>query len=113
MLTDTSTSTEINVRAFVHPVQAGAVRRLTSEQLQEMFGEIETDDHVGFFPVWWDGTFLNFYDWGQSAEDIVKYNGRDFTVVAVNLLPDPADGNPWHHWEVGLRLISSPTLRLV
>lgn len=91
-------------RAFVQPVQAGAVRRLTSEQLQAMFGEIESDDHVAFFPVNWGGQLLNFYDWGQSTEDYIEYNGRRYTVVAVNLIPDPADGNPWHHWEIGLRL---------
>lgn len=104
MLPDPTTTAEFTVRAFVQPVQAGAVRRLTSEQIQSMFGEINSDDHIGIFPVKWNGKLLGFYDWGQATEDWILYNGRYFTVVATNLIPDPSDGNPWHHWETGLRL---------
>lgn len=104
MLTDAGTTVEINTKAFVQPVQSGAVRRLTSEQLQQVFGEIKSDDHLGIFPVEWAGTTLNFYDWGQATEDWIRYNAREYTVVSANLIPDPDDGNPWHHWEVGLRL---------
>lgn len=99
-------TTEISTKAFVQPVQAGAVRRLTSEQLLTMFGEIQADDHIGFFPVEWQGKILNFYDWGLATEDWIIYNGRKFQVVSANLIPDPSDGNPWHHWEIGMRLIS-------
>lgn len=106
MLLDPSEATNKAVKAFVHPVQSSAVRRLTSEQLVGMFGEIQADDHVGIFPVEWDSTLLNFYDWGNSGEDWIKYNDRFYQVVSVNLIPDPDDGSPWHHWEVGLRLIS-------
>jgi hypothetical protein len=71
-----------------------------------MFGEVQADDHVGILPVEWNGNQLNFYDWGESGEDWIKYNDRYFQPVSVNLIPDPDDGNPRHHWEVGLRLIS-------
>lgn len=105
MLTAPGTTAEFQVKAFVQPVQSGAVRRLTGEQILQMFGEIQSDDHVGFFPVEWLGHTLDFYKWGEATEDYIVYNGRRFTVVAVNLIPDPADGNPWHHWEIGMRLI--------
>lgn len=105
MLPDPTSTAEFVVKAFVQPVQSGAVRRLTSEQLTQMFGEVKTDDHIGFFPVEWNGHLLNFYNWGESTEDYIVYNSRKYQAVSVNLLPDPMTGNPWHHWEVGLRLL--------
>lgn len=96
---------DFSVKAFIHPVQAGAVRRLTTEQLAQVFGEVQADDHLGIFPVQWAGNTLNFFDWGLATEDWVLYTGRKFQAVSTNLIPDPADGNPWHHWEIGLRLI--------
>jgi len=107
MLADPDETANFNIKGFVHPVQSGAVRRLTSEQLVQMFGEIESDDHLGIFPCEWNGKTLNFYDWGLATEDWVKYNGREYTVVSTNLIADPDTGNPFHHWEVGLRLVAS------
>jgi hypothetical protein len=109
MLPDSGTLAEFIVKAFVQPVQSGAVRRLTAEALQELFGEIESDDHIGLFPVEWQGKMLNFFDWSQATEDWIQYNGRIYTVVSVNLIPDPSDGNPAHHYEVGLRLVRGIT----
>lgn len=106
MLPQPGTTAEFMVRAFVQPVQSGAVRRLTSEQLLQMYGEIQMDDHIGFFPVEWKGSLLNFYNWGEATEDYIVYNNRKFIAVSTNLIPDPADGNPWHHWEIGLRLLN-------
>lgn len=106
MLTDPSVSTEIIVKGFIQPIQPGAVRRMTNEALLEMFGELQADDHVGILPVQWQEAILNFYDWGRSGEDFLQYNSRTFQVVATNLIPDPSDGNPYHHWELGLRLAS-------
>jgi len=97
---------EITIKGFVQPVQSGAVRRLVAEQLVGMFGEIQTDDHVAMLPCSWQGTLLNFFGWGQSGEDWIIYNSRTFQVVSTNLIPDPADGNPRHHWELGLRLVN-------
>jgi hypothetical protein len=106
MIPDVTTTQDYIVKAFVQPVQSGAVRRLTGEQLDVIFGEVESDDHLGLFPVEWDGHRLEFTEWSSSTKDYITYHGRRFTVVSVNLIPDPADGNPEHHWEVGLRLIS-------
>ena len=102
----TQTVTQAVVKAFVQPVQAGAVRRLTTEYAQQLFGEVQMDDHLGIFPLVWGGVTLIFYDWSQSGEDYVLYDGRRFLVVSANKIPDPADGLP-HHWEVGLRLMKT------
>jgi hypothetical protein len=108
MLTQPGTVTQVTVKAFCHPVQSGAVRRLTPEQVIAIFGEVQADDHIGIFPVEWAGVTLNFYDWGRPGEDWVEYNNRRFQVVSVNLIPAPDDGNPYHHYELGLRLVSQP-----
>lgn len=95
-----------SLKAWIQPVQSGAVRRLTTEQLIQLFGEIETDDHLGIFPCEWQGKVLDFYNWGLSTEDWIEYNGRRYTAVSANLIADPLTGNSRHHWEIGLRLIS-------
>lgn len=105
MLSDPGNTLDISIKGFIQPVQSGAVRRLTAEDLIGMFGEIQTDDHVGILPCSWHSTILNFYDWGLSGEDYLTYNGRSFQVVSTNLIPAPDTGHPRHHWELGLRLI--------
>lgn len=97
---------EFPVKAFVQPVQAGAVRRLTGEYVAQMFGDIQMDDHLGMFPLSWGGNSLDFHGWSQAGEDYILYDGRRFLVVSANKIPDPADGQP-HHWEVGLRLVKT------
>lgn len=97
--------TDLTVKGFVQPIQSTRATRLSTEYLQEVFGTIEADDHLGIFPESWASVPLNFYDWSQSGDEYIVYNGRKFMVVNANLIPDPADGNPRHHWECGLRLI--------
>lgn len=106
-LSDPSSTTNITVKAFVQPAQSTRLTRLGNEFVQAMFEEIQTDDHVGIFPCSWGGTTINFQDWSQAGEDYVIYNGRKFLSVNANLIPDPSDGNPFHHWEVALRLIGN------
>lgn len=106
-LSDPSSTTNVSIKAFVQPAQSMRLTRLGNEILQQMFENIETDDHVGIFPCEWGGTTLNFYEWSQDGEDYIIYNGRKFFSVNANLIPDPSDGNPFHHWEVALRLIAS------
>jgi hypothetical protein len=105
MLPDPSTTVDVSIHGFVQPIQSTRATRLTDEILEVMFGEVQQDDHLGIFPVEWASTYLNFYDWGGAVEDWVVYNSRKYTVVNANLIPDPDDGNPEHHWEVGLRLV--------
>jgi len=109
-LADPNATVDITVKAFMQPIQSTRATRLSTEQLIQMFGDIQADDHLGIFPVEWAGKTLDFYEWGSSAEDFVVYHGRRFTVVNANLIPDPDDGNPYHHWEVGARLISDAPL---
>jgi hypothetical protein len=97
----------IVVKAFVQPIQSTRATRLQTEFLQQMFGTVEADDHLGIFPITWAGQSLDFFNWSESGEDWIEYFGRRFTVVNANLIPDPEDGNPQHHWEVGLRLVSN------
>lgn len=100
----------LQVKAFVQPIQSTRATRLTDEYLVTMFGEVKANDHLGIFPCRWSGVEINFDDWGSSAEDYIEYTNKRFTVVNVNTIPDPADGNPFHHHEVGLRLIEDAPL---
>ena len=100
------TTVDTTVKAFMQPIQSTRATRLSTEQLIEMFGEIQADDHLGIFPIEWGSVGLDFEHWGTSGEDFVEYHNKKFTVVNSNLIPDPDDGNPYHHWEVGCRLIS-------
>lgn len=99
-------TTNLLVKAFVQPVQSGAVRRLTSDYMVQLFGEIQQDDHVGIFPLEWASVTFDFETWSQAGEDYIVYRGRRFLVVNANLIPDPADGEN-HHWELGLRLMKT------
>jgi len=104
------TPVDVSVKAFVQPIQSTRATRLSTEYLQELFGIIEADDHLGIFPVQWGGVTLDFNDWSQSGDDFIEYNGQRFYVINANMIPDPGDGNPEHHWELGLRLIRSDGL---
>jgi hypothetical protein len=97
------TITSITVKGFVQPLRS-AMQRI-SEDLVAAFGEIQVDDHVGVFPITWAGTTLNFRDWPDNGPDYVSYDGRRYTVVGADKLAD-IDGDPNHHWETALRLIS-------
>jgi|SRR5262245_32460449 len=112
MLPDPASTVDIGVKAFVQPIQSTRATRLQPELVVTLFGEIQTDDHLGIFPMDWAGHHLNFWDWSRSGEDWIEYNGRRYLSVNANMIPDPSDGNPEHHWEVGLRLMSDdPVLR--
>lgn len=106
MLDEVDSTLEISLKAFVQPVTSARGAKLPDEAINAIFGEVQADDHIGFFPEQWNGTVINFRNWGRSGEDYIVYDGRRFIVVNANLIPDPVDGNPRHHWEAGLRLIT-------
>lgn len=110
MLYDPNKSVDMIVKAFMQPIQSTRATRLETEILSALFGEIQADDHLGIYPVEWNGTRLEFREWGRSGEDFVEYNGDRYIVVNANMIPDPADGNPEHHWECGFRLITQEPL---
>lgn len=97
---------EFVTKASIQPVAAtrGVVRR--AERASDLLGEIEIDDHIGIFPVVWGAHTLNFTDWDASGSDYIIYDGRRFLAVSSDKLPD-IDGDPDHHFEVGLRLIKT------
>lgn len=94
---------EFAVKAAVQPASSGQ-RRLAAERASELLGDIERDDHLGIFPIEWNGNVLDFTRWSDAGEDFIQYDGRRFLVVAADKIPD-VNGNPNHHYEVGLRLI--------
>jgi len=104
-LPDSGELVDVIVKAFIQPIQSTRATRLSEEYITQMFGTILADDHLGIFPVRWNSVKLDFLDWPQSGSAYVEYFGRKFLVVNANLIPDPSDGNPEHHWELGLRLI--------
>lgn len=106
MLPDPANTVNVLVKAFVQPIQSTRATRLTDEAIRSMFGDVQADDHLGIFPITWVGVTLDFYGWSRAGEDYINYDDRRFTVVNANKIPDPSDGNPDHHWEVGLRLVS-------
>src|ERR1043166_1410174 len=79
-------TTSLVVKAAVQPLRDSRLRN--NERLLSLFGEIQQDDHLGVFPVNWLGTPLNFYDWSDSGEDYIVYDGRRFMVAAADKLPD-------------------------
>jgi hypothetical protein len=100
--------TAFTFKGAVQPVSAGGMRRSrTSELVERLFpaGEIRTDDHIGIFPTVWNSNQLDFDLFTDTGESYLIYDGRRFIVVAADKLPD-IDGDPDHHWECGLRLVS-------
>jgi hypothetical protein len=97
------TIVEIAVKAAVQPAVSRGVTRV-AERVDALLGEVQQDDHIGIFPVHWGGQALDFSTWGDAGDDYVIYDGRRYIAVSADKLPD-IDGDPDHHWEVGLRLV--------
>lgn len=96
--------TEFPVSAAVQPPRFRGNRG--SQRVNDLLGEVQADDKIGFFPCEWNSHIVNFYDWSDAGEDYIVYDGRRFTCVSADKVPD-VDGNPAHHWEVGLRLLTA------
>jgi len=99
------TITEFIVKAAVQPAQTRTFAR-QAERVDALLGEVEEDDHVGIFPVTWGGHTLDFDRWGEGGEDYIIYDSRRFIAVSSDKMPD-IDGDPDHHFEVGLRLVKA------
>jgi hypothetical protein len=104
-LVDSNSEVDASVKGFVQPIQSTRATRLQSEEIIEMFGEVQSDDHLGILPIEWQGVTLDFYGWSEDGDDWIEYDGRRFFSVNANKIADPSDGNPAHHWEVALRLM--------
>jgi len=53
MLPDLVHTMTLTVKGFVQPIQSTRATRLTSEYIEQMFGEVQADDHLGIFPCNW------------------------------------------------------------
>jgi hypothetical protein len=96
---------EFPIKAAIQAVSAGGIRRSrASELIEGMFpGEVRTDDHIGIFPVTWQGHTLELADFSDTGEDYILYDNRRFIIISNDKLPD-IDGDPNHHWECGMRI---------
>jgi hypothetical protein len=106
MLPDPGQDANFTVKGFVQPVASTRGIRLAEEIGVFPVGEIQTDDHIGLLPTEYAGNVLEFSDWGAATEDYLVYNGRKYTVVNANLMPDALTGHVRGHWELALRLIA-------
>lgn len=96
--------TEFTVKASVQPANWGY--RRANQRVNDIFGEIQKDDKLGIFPCNWSGHVVDFRNWSDAGEDYILYDGQRYICVAADKVPD-IDGDPAHHWEVGLRLLKS------
>ena len=96
-----ATITSLTLKAAVQPVLARSFRR-PSERADDLLGDVQLDDHIGIFPVVWGGNTLDFDNWNESGSDFIEYDGHRYTVISQDKIPD-VDGDPNHHWEIGLR----------
>lgn len=100
-----ATVTEFSVKASIQPASRMTAGR-GAQRANDLLGDVERDDMIGIFPVVWGGNTLNFLDWGTAGEDFILYDDRRFVAVDADKFPD-VDGDPNHHWEVGLRLVKT------
>lgn len=101
---------EFNIKGFVIPASLGSRRGM--QTITQLFGQIQTDDHVGIFPMSYGNTQLNFSDWSPAGEEYIEYLGMRFIVVAWIIVPDPGNTSIPHHWEVGLRRINKDEFKV-
>lgn len=93
---------EFAVKASIQPAIHFQAR--PNERTDALLGDIQRDDKLGIFPCEWNGHVVDFSDWSEAGEDYVLYDGNRYIAVATDKVPD-VDGDPSHHWEVGLRLV--------
>jgi hypothetical protein len=96
--------TEFTVKGSIQPAQT-AYRRL-SQRVSDLLGDIQFDDKIGILPCSWGGNTVNLRDWSEAGEDYIEYDGDRYTVVSADKIPD-VDGDPSHHWETGLRILTA------
>jgi len=99
-----TTPVEIVVKAAIQPVRIGPALSRLNQVADKLLGDVQIDDKLGVFPCVWDGFRLDFEGWSEAGEDFILYDGNRYTAVAYDKLPD-VNGDPDHHWGVGLRLL--------
>lgn len=99
-----TTATDIAIKGSVQP----AVTRLarSSQRVNDLLGDVQLGDKIAILPCDWNGHSVDLDDWSEAGEDYLIYDQRRYAVVSYDKLPD-VDGDPGHHWEVGLRLLTA------
>lgn len=97
-------SIERIVKGFVQPTFA--MRRIGNQVIEEAFGEVQIDDHIGMFPMIWNNAAVDFENFSQAGDEWIEYNNLRFMVVGWTRIPDPANPNNYDHWELALRRIN-------
>jgi hypothetical protein len=77
-----------------------------ADRINDLLGDVRSDDRIGIFPCEASGITISFNDWSDGGEDYIVYDGRRYMSVQADKLAD-IDGTPDHHWEVGLRLMDA------
>lgn len=75
-----------------------------SQRATDVLGDAQRDDRIFILPIEWEGNVVDLYGWDDSGSDYLVYDGRRYSVVSADKLPD-VDGSP-HHWEAGARLLT-------
>lgn len=99
---------EFIVKASIQPAVTRSFSR-PDQRTDVLLADVQKNDKIGVFPVEWNGKTLNFLDWSEAGEDYILYDDHRYMVVAADKVPD-IDGDPNHHWEVGLRLVRDRSL---
>lgn len=96
-------------KASIQPAVSGLYR--TGQRANALLGDVLRGDKIGIFPCAWAGVTIDFDNWSTAGEDYILYDGDRYIAVSADKLPD-TDGNPNHHWEVGLRLARTARVTL-
>lgn len=96
--------TEFTIKGSIQPVITGYSR--PSQRANQLLGDIERDDKIAILPCTWSNQSVDLSDWSEAGSDYLVYDGSRYAVVSYDAFPD-VNGDPRHHYEVGLRLLSA------
>lgn len=99
-----ATVTEFAVKGSVQPAQTGYTR--LAQRANELLGDVRRDDRFAVIPCEWGGNEVDLSNWSDAGDEFLLYDELRYTVVSFDTLPD-VDGDPRHHYECGLRLLSA------
>lgn len=85
---------------------ASTTYRRVSQRAEVLLGDVMVGDKFAVLPCEWGGNVIDLDDWSEAGEDYLMYDSKRYTVVSFDKLAD-VDGDPSHHWEVGLRLLTA------
>lgn len=96
---------ERTIKGFVQPAFISS-RSISNQFITQAFGQIQADDHFGFFPMTYKDEAIDFSNWSDAGSDWVEFNDMRFLAITQNVAPAPDNASVSHHWEVALRRIN-------